>query len=78
MRTDAELREAMLTTWRKAGPIYGDNVMPTIEMYKYLSAPEEKKAFQDALEGMLGDPDPNVRSIATAICLGFFVFRNVV
>lgn len=78
MRTSAEFRKSMLTAWRKAGPVYGDNVMPVIEVYKELSAPEEKRAFQDALEGMLADNDPKVRSIAVTICLGFFVFRNVV
>ena len=78
MRTAVEFQKMMLTTWRKAGPIYGDNVMPVIEAYKELSVPEEKRAFQDALEGMLADNDPKVRSIAVTICLGFFVFRNVV
>ncbi len=77
MRTATEFQKLMLTAWREAGPIYGDNVMPTLEVYKQLSAPEEKKAFQNALELMLGDSDPCVRSIAASICLGFFVFRNV-
>ena len=78
MRTATEFRKSMLTMWHKAGPVYGDNVIPVIETYKELSAPEEKRAFQDALEGMLADNDPKIRSIAVTICLGFFVFRNVV
>lgn len=78
MRTSLEFRKEMLTAWRKAGPIYGDNVMPVLEAYKAVSAPEEKRAFQGALEEMLTDNDPEVRSIAVTICLGFFVFRNVV
>jgi hypothetical protein len=78
VRTSTEFRKSMLTVWRKAGPVYGDNVMPVLQAYKGLSAPEEKRAFQDALEGMLADNDPQVRSIAVTICLGFFVFRNVV
>ena len=77
MRTADEFRKLMLTAWRKAGPVYGDNVMPVIEAHKKLSAPEEKREFQDVLEGMLADNDPKVRLIAVTICLGFFVFRNV-
>jgi len=67
----------MLETWRKAGPVYGDNVMPTIEAYKSITEPSERRAFQDALEAMLTDDDKNIRSKAVTICLGFLVFRNV-
>jgi len=52
--------------------------MPVLQAYRELSVPGERRAFQDALEGMLADSDPKVRSIAVTICLGFFVFRNVV
>jgi len=78
VRTSLEFRKSILTAWRKAGPVYGDNVMPVLQAYRELSVPGERRAFQDALEGMLADSDPKVRSIAVTICLGFFVFRNVV
>lgn len=71
-------RELIVANWRKAGPVYGDNVMPTIETYKEIRAPGERKEFQDALESLLSDPDKEIRSIAVSVCLGFFVFRNVV
>lgn len=77
MRTSVEFRKSIMAVWRKAGPVYGDNVMPILKIYKDLSTTEERRAFQDALEGMLVDNDPKIRSIAVTVCLGFFVFRNV-
>lgn len=57
---------------------YGANVLPVLELYKGLTSFEERKAFQDALEKMLSDPDKEIRRYAVTVCLGFFVFRDVV
>jgi len=68
----------ILALRKKAGPIYGDNVIPAITMYKALKEAHEKRAFQEALERLLTDPDEDKRNYGVTLCLGFFVFRDVV
>ena len=68
----------VLRLWRNAGPCYGDNVVPAIKLYKSLSDSEEMRAFQDALELLLADPDEETRRYGITLCLGFFVFKDVV
>lgn len=68
----------ILALRRKAGPIYGDNVMPAIRRYKELKDPLDRKAFQDALELLLTDPNEETRTYGVTLCLGFFVFRDAV
>lgn len=55
---------------------YGADVIPVLSFYKELKTYEERKAFQDALESLLNSTNPDERSFAVKICLGFFVFRS--
>ena len=64
--------------WATSGPGYGDNVVPTMELYKSLATSEERKLFQDALESLLADPDESIRKKAVTQCLGFFIFRDAI
>jgi hypothetical protein len=57
---------------------YGSDVMPVLNLYKKLDSDEDRQAFGDALEKMLLSRDKKVRRFAVSICMGFFVFRNVV
>jgi len=50
--------------------------MPVLRMFGEVVSFEERKAFQDALEKMLTDQDPEIRRFAVDICLGFFVFKD--
>ena len=59
-------------------PSYGAPVMPFLELYASLSAHEERRAFQDALEDLLVSSDAVERQRAVDICLGFFVFRDAI
>ena len=63
---------------KNAGPGYGDNVLPAMKLYKSLDSPADRKAFHDALELLLSDSDKDKRSYGVTLCLGFFVFREVV
>ena len=58
--------------------VYGSRVMPVLELYAGLVEFEERDAFQKALEMLLSDADPERRSFAVDICLGFFVFRDAI
>jgi hypothetical protein len=57
---------------------YGEDVMPILNLYNSLSDYDEKKSFVDALEEGLMDSDPEMRRFMIDLCLGFFVFRNVI
>ena len=57
---------------------YGGNVLPAARVYSSLRTHEEFRAFQDALERMLGSEDSNIREWAVTVCLGFVVFRDVI
>ena len=63
---------------KNAGPMYGDNVIPAIKLYKSLTDAEETRAFQDALELLLAHLDEETRRYGITLCLGFFVFKDVV
>jgi hypothetical protein len=63
---------------KSAGPGYGDNVLPAMRFYKGLESPTDRKAFMEALELLLLDSDKENRSYGVTLCLGFFVFRDVV
>ena len=63
---------------KNAGPGYGDNVLPAIRLYKTLESPADTKAFQDALELLISDNNKEKKSYGVTLCLGFFVFRDVV
>jgi hypothetical protein len=78
MRNDEYFRKLILASRDRASPEYGGNVMPALELFKSLQDNKEIRAFQDALESMLKDEDPCVQSFAVDLCLGFFVFRNVI
>jgi hypothetical protein len=56
---------------------YGGNVIPAMEIYAKLNSPEDRKAYQEALERMLSSKDLEVRRYGINLCLGFFVFRDV-
>ncbi len=56
---------------------YGGNVLPAMEIYAAIEVSEEKKAYQDALEKLLKSDIEDVRQFGVDLCLGFFVFRDV-
>jgi hypothetical protein len=55
---------------------YGSNVMPILKAYTALSSPEERKAFREAIETLLGDKDQEIQRFTILICLGFVVFKD--
>jgi hypothetical protein len=55
---------------------YGSAVTPILEEYKKIQEPDERKAFQSALEELLQDKNEEVRHFAVTVCLGFFVFSE--
>jgi len=78
MKNAQHFRKSLLESRKKATPEYGGNVMPALEAFRELSDTKEIRAYQDALELMLEDDDPAIRKFAVDLCLGFFVFRDVV
>lgn len=56
---------------------YGGTVLPAMEIYAGIQTHEERKAYQDALEKMLTSDNEGIRTFAVNLCLGFFVFRDV-
>lgn len=78
MRNREDFREIILNSRKKTTPEYGGNVMPVLREFKKLEDTNEIRAFQDALESMLEDPDLSIRKFAVDLCLGFFVFRDVI
>lgn len=78
MATSKEYEEQILEFRRKAGPMYGDNVIPAIKLFDSLESGEERRAFQNALESLLTSRDQKSRSYGVTLCLGFLVFRDCV
>lgn len=78
MKTTSNFIEEILRTKLKPEPGYGGNVLPAIKIYAELDNFEERKAFQDALETMLKSSDEDICGFAVNVCLGFFVFRDVI
>ena len=76
MKDSQYFRALILELQKKTTPEYGGNVILAMEEFKKLKNTNEIRAYQDALESMLGDSDPNIREYAVTLCLGFFVFRN--
>ncbi len=52
--------------------------MPYLELFAALTSPEERRAYQDALEDMLSSADSEQRHRAVTICLGFVVFQSAI
>jgi len=78
MKDSRYFRQLLLESKKKATPEYGGNVMIALKAFKALSDTNEIRAYQDALESLLEDDDSMVRRFAVDLCLGFFVFRNVI
>ncbi|MGZ0170294.1 MAG: hypothetical protein ACKVHE_12120 [Planctomycetales bacterium] len=78
MATPQEYEAQILKLRRNAGPTYGDNVIPAIQLFDSLQSGDETRAFQNALESLLTSQDPDTRSYGVTLCLGFMVFRNSV
>ncbi|MBX3038445.1 MAG: hypothetical protein KF758_16145 [Anaerolineales bacterium] len=57
---------------------YGENVMPTLELYAKLDDYDERMSYKDALVELLTHSDKNKRDFAVDICLGFFIFRSAI
>ena len=79
MSTTDEIYDRLLDAKRKPDvKDYGGNVLPAARLYSSLRTHEELRAFQDALERMLGSDDSDIREWAVNVCLGFVVFRDVI
>ena len=59
-------------------PGYGGNVLPAMEIYANIDSLDERKAYQDALEKLLQSDVEEIRKFGVVLCLGFFVFRDVI
>jgi hypothetical protein len=73
-----KIMETMPTGKEHGYSEYGSKVFPAIEIYADLTEFSDKKSYQEALEKMLSSKNDRERSFAVDICLGFFVFRNVI
>jgi len=63
---------------RKSGHFdYGANVLPLIRHFSELQDPQERRAFQDAVEYMLQSNNVEWQKYAVTLCLGFLIFRDV-
>lgn len=78
MKDTHYFRNLLLNCRKMATPEYGGNVMPALKAFRALKDANEIRAFQDAIESMLEDGEPAIRKYAVDLCLGFFVFRNVI
>ena len=74
----AQLREIEQQIRKLRDPSYGANVEPYIRLYCSLPTPDERRAFQDALEALIRSEDAEDRERGVRICLGFFAFRGAV
>lgn len=64
---------------KKSGKFdYGANVLPVLRHYSSIKDSDERKEFQNALEEMLVSEQEEIRKYGVTLCLGFFVFRDVV
>ena len=77
MKTKDQMQEEILRLCKDAGPGYGDNVLPAINLYCSITEYDERKAYSDAVEMMLTSEDKKIREYAVTLCLGFIAFRDV-
>jgi hypothetical protein len=77
MKTVDEFYERILSTKNHPRPGYGGTVLPAMEIYADIQSSEERRAYQAAIERMLRAKDEDTRNFAVDLCLGFFVFRDV-
>jgi hypothetical protein len=74
-----EIYERLLEAKRKPDEKdYGGAVLPAFRVYSSLRTHEDVRAYQDAIERMLTSEDADLRKWAVTLCLGFFVFRDVI
>ena len=77
MKTADDFYKGILQAKKHPRPDYGGRVLPAMEIYAGLRTFDERKAYQDAIEKMLRSEADDVREFAVELCLGFFVFRDV-
>jgi len=63
---------------KKMKGIYGDNVLPLIDLYSNIKTYEERVEYSAAVEDLLKSPDDEKRHYAVILCLGFIVFGDQV
>jgi len=57
---------------------YGENVMPILETYHKIVDFDERIAFREAIINLLTDNNIQRQNFAVDLCLGFFIFRDVI
>lgn len=78
MKNSDDFYKELLILKKNPLPGYGGNVIPAMEVYSKISSTEEKRAYQDAIEALLQSDVKDVRNFGVSLCLGFFVFRDVI
>jgi hypothetical protein len=77
-RTADDFVAALIRVQRHPEPGYGGNVLPAARIYSSIENHEEIRAYQDAIQQLLGSDDIELRKFAVTLCLGFFTFRDVI
>jgi hypothetical protein len=78
VRSVDDFVDELLTVQKHPEAGYGGNVLPAAKIYSDIADREEAKAYREALSKLLSSPDPDIRRFAINLCLGFFVFYDVI